>query len=83
MELRDKMTELSLCLVSLILVGLNIIQLIYWSRQCHKLIDKLMSRNYPEYVQTQNFAAVLPPSPVQEEVPDEQLDLLNRTLAGN
>lgn len=40
--------------VALGLLALNAFQLVYWSRQTHKLVDKLMSRNYAEYVQAQN-----------------------------
>jgi hypothetical protein len=77
------MVEGILSLVSLSLIALNLFQLIYWSRQTHKLIDKLMSRNYPEYVQTQNLAAPLPKQQVtMEHVVDQDLDTLNQTLAG-
>ena len=40
-------------LVILSLIGLNVFQHVYWSRQNQKLVDKLMSRNYHEYVQAQ------------------------------
>lgn len=35
----------------LILLGLNLVQLWYWSRQTHRLIDKVMSRSYFEFEQ--------------------------------
>jgi hypothetical protein len=78
------MAEVILSLVSLSLIALNLFQLIYWSRQTHKLIDKIMSRNYAEYVQTQQtLAAPLPKQQdTTEQVLDSDLDTLNRTLAG-
>jgi hypothetical protein len=73
------MVELVLC--SLLL--LNVFQLIYWSRQTHKLIDKIMSKNYADYVQTQTLTAPLPKQQAtMEPVSDDELDTLNRTLAG-
>lgn len=40
------------------LLVLNVFQMVYWSRQVQKLVDKIMSRNYAEYVQ-----ATQPPLP--------------------
>ena len=37
--------------ILIILTLMNVFQLVYWSRQVHKLVDKVMSRNYAEYVQ--------------------------------
>ncbi len=34
------------------LIGLNLVQLVFWAICVHKLIDKIMSRNYAEYVQS-------------------------------
>ena len=51
-------TGTSIVIVSLL--GLNIFQLIYWSRETHRLIDKVMSKNYAEYVQSEKFKADLP-----------------------
>lgn len=31
------------------LIGLNVFQTVYWSWQIHKLINKLMSRDYVQY----------------------------------
>lgn len=44
----------ALVLVSLGLLALNVFQLVFWSRDHHKLVDKLMSRNYPEYIQSKS-----------------------------
>ncbi len=56
------------------LVILNIAQLVFWSRQVQKLVDKLMSRNYAEYVQVNN-----PPLPtvIVEDDLVEETDVLN------
>lgn len=32
-----------------ILVGLNVIQMIFWAKQVQRLVDKVMSRNYYDY----------------------------------
>lgn len=53
--------------ISLALLGLNVFQMVYWSRQVHKLVDKLMSRNYAEYVQINT-----PPLPTVR-LPDETI----------
>lgn len=39
------------------LLGLNVFQLVFWSRQTGRLIDKLMSRNYAEYKQVEHLAS--------------------------
>jgi hypothetical protein len=36
-----------------ILLLLNVFQLVFWSRQVQKLVDKLMSRSYFEYIGAQ------------------------------
>lgn len=51
------------------LIGLNAFQLWYWSRETHRLIDKLMSRNYPEYVSSVSYLKPKP-SPATEPTPD-------------
>ena len=43
----NKMSVLDLTV--LCLSALNAFQLLYWSWQTHKLVNKLMSRNYAEY----------------------------------
>ena len=68
------------------LVGLNAFQLWWWSRETHRLIDKVMSKNYPEYVSSVSY---LKPKPSPgKELPDydsiqqeEVLSDLNRMLS--
>jgi hypothetical protein len=69
------------------LLGLNVFQLIYWSRQVHKLIDKLMSRNYADYQAWANKPEVALPAPqvplqFSVENDDEDLQRLNGIMAG-
>lgn len=46
-------------------------QQVFWSRQVHKLVDKLMSRSYAEYVQ-----ATKPlPAVNRIQTPEEREDL--------
>lgn len=71
--------------IVLILVMINAIQTVYWSRMTHKLIDKLMSRNYAEYVQLEKLKSPVPNMRVEvppEVESDEDLDQLNRTFGG-
>lgn len=42
------------------LVGLNIFQLVFWSYQQHRLIDKVMSGNYYSYQQAQSINEQVP-----------------------
>lgn len=68
---------------ALVLLSLNVFQFIFWSRQTHRLIDKLMSRNYAEY---QASNVVLPQSSNKEmlsqDLSDPVLDDLNRQFTG-
>jgi hypothetical protein len=69
--------------LSVALVGLNIFQAWFWSRQNQRLIDKLMSKNYAEYVQTNTLAKAYPKSQEQKNLevePDAVLDELNGML---
>lgn len=72
--------------IILMLATMNVVQLLYWSSQTHKLLDKLMSRNYAEYVQTERFKHELPHAraidPESESFIDEDLKTLNNTMAG-
>jgi hypothetical protein len=63
--------------IALLLIGLLIYQQWFWSRQNQKLIDKLMSRNYGEYVQ----ATKEPELPKRGNIVPEPLEDLN-TLTG-
>lgn len=69
-----------------VLAILNVFQLIYWSRQTQKLIDKLMSRNYAEYEQAKLQKHVLPrvddTESDSEVFMDDDLKTLNNTMAG-
>lgn len=37
------------------LLAMNVIQLGFWSICVHRLIDKIMSKNYAEYVSTKSY----------------------------
>ena len=50
---------------------MNVYQFWHWSKQIQSLVDKLMSRNYAEYVQTQAIAQ--PPS-LSVKLPSEEED---------
>lgn len=68
------------------LIALNAFQLWIWWREIHRLIDKVMSRNYAEYVTSQKFSRPdLPQGPefLAQENSDqnEEQDLL-RELNG-
>ncbi len=54
------------------LVALLVVQQAYWSWQTHKLIDKLMSRNYAEYV-TSKRPLPLKPVQTEPEISDEEI----------
>lgn len=45
-----------IALVFISLILLNVFQFVYWSREVQKLIDKLMSGSYVNYVQTNQLA---------------------------
>lgn len=74
--------------IAIVLTLTNVFQFIYWSRQTHKLIDKLMCRNYAEYVHTERLKHDLPHARADEIDPDtesfidEDLKTLNNTMAG-
>jgi hypothetical protein len=56
-------TEIAVSIFALF--ALNIWQFWFWSRQNHRLVDKIMSRNYAEYVQTEHLATTSPQSKTQ------------------
>ena len=56
----------------IVLLALNVFQLVWWSWQTHKLIDKLMSRSYFEYKEAKK--PVVPAIKLAEE-PVETEDL--------
>lgn len=61
--------------ILLALGALNVFQMVYWSRQVQKLVDKLMSRNYAEYVQVNK--PPLPTVKVTDDIAVEERDVLN------
>ena len=66
-------------MIELVCVSLMVmlaLQQVYWSRQVQKLIDKLMSKNHAEYIQTQT-PAVERKRPVIDD-PEEDLRVLNQ-----
>lgn len=54
--------ETWLVLAVIALIALNGVQLLFWSWQYHRLIDKIMCRNYAEYVQVKKSLNELPQS---------------------
>lgn len=72
------MIEVALIVISLGLLGLNLFQLIYWSRQVQKLVDKLMSKNYAEFVQVENLKS---PQPNHRKDVDQELENVHEEQA--
>lgn len=74
----------ALHVVCYLLAALNLFQFIFWSRQVHGLIDKLMSRNYAEYVASKAYKPSQKSSPTaSSDVPDDMvLNELNGLLGG-
>lgn len=62
------------------LAALNIFQYFFWTWQVHKLIDKIMSRNFAEYVQA---TKPLEPDAPKVQLPEDEdiLKDLNRMLS--
>lgn len=60
-----------------ILASLNIFQFIFWSFQHHKLVNKLMSRNYAEYNQIVNPAPTVAREIIDFAPHKEEEDILN------
>lgn len=81
------MDNWGMILIILALIGFGVFQHIHWSRECQKLIDKLMSRNYADYAYTKKHEQTLPATRASNQsyqVPeiDEDLAMLNRQMAG-
>lgn len=73
-------------LVGLGLLVLNVVQFFFWARQNQALVDKLMSRNYAEYIQTsvsaQRPSQVQAPSEAEDTQHSDVLTELNALLGG-
>lgn len=67
----------------ILLLLLNVFQFWFWSKQVQSLIDKLMSKNYAEYVQAKGLASSAP-SPTRNfhefDTSDPVLEELNRSI---
>ncbi len=82
------MSEMILAGVIAALLICNVLQLLYWSRHTQGLVDKLMSRNYVEYVQGQiaqsnvKSEAKLPPKQEIEHIPpfEDPAEILNQQM---
>lgn len=79
------MSDLYYLIICICLIGTNILSVWYLQRQINLLIDKAMSRSYPEYVQTKNLEQVdrFPKGNTQEEPQindDAVLNELNQIL---
>ncbi len=80
------MAELPWLIIAICLVGLNIAVIIFYQRQINGLVDRLMSRNYAEYVQSRALeqADHFPKKGSTQEEPsisdDPVLNELNNTL---
>jgi hypothetical protein len=61
-----------------LLFTLNLIQFLFWSRKTSELIDKLMCKNYAEYVQTKNLTESAPDKIVLPTIDEtEEQEILN------
>lgn len=70
-------------LLGLLLTITNAAQFWFWSRQNQALIDKLMSRNYAEYVQTslaKESAKTIKVKVDAAEETEDELKILNQQL---
>lgn len=68
-----------------ILLLANVFQFIYWSIDHHKMVNKIMSRNYGELIQAEALKNPSPMSSVASEInvkEDEVLNELNGMLGG-
>lgn len=63
------------------LASLNVLQLLFWMRETHRLIDKIMCRNYGEYVQLQKSTPEIRPKMDEFHVDEKEvLEELNSLL---
>lgn len=59
----------------LILCALLVITNLFWAYQCHRLVNKVMSRNYAEYQQLQNPPPAMQPGGITIPLSGERQDL--------
>ena len=79
------MSDLYYLIICICLIGTNIFTIWFLYKQINLLIDKAMSRSYPEYVQTKNLEQVdrFPNGNTQEKPDvhdDEVLNELNQII---
>lgn len=53
------MQDWSLVLISILLLGVNVAQFVYWAKRQNDLLDRLMAKNNAEYFQVKNFDKVV------------------------
>lgn len=66
--------------IGLVLVGLLIFQQVYYTMTINRLLNKLMSRNYAEFVQTEQFMKSNEPNVFKVDVetePEEDLSVIS------
>lgn len=59
------------------LVCLLVAQQVFWSISTHRLLNKLMCRNYLDYQQAQQAFTPKPATPPQQEEPHEDLGIMH------
>ena len=64
-------------IIAIILIIVNVIQFIYWSRLHNDLMDKLMSKNFAEYSNVKNFPKILEKTEAKNKMNDEELQKIN------
>ncbi len=62
------------------LVGLNLVQFVFWMWQVQKLLNKLMSRNYYDYVETSQLKPDVKAGPEFVDPEHDALTELNRLI---
>lgn len=60
-----------------VLLAIVVGQQVYWSRVTNKLVDKLMCRNYAEYVQLTKPAPILPKALEDYSAIEEEKSILS------
>ena len=63
-----------------ILVGLNVLQFIYWGRLYNQAVDKLMSKNYADYVTAKNYPKTLVANKAKTDEDQAELDRQNQSI---